>query len=88
MTGGTLWGTGKQESDERRPADETNVTGRHANATGRPGGHAGGGRVRRQNNEQLDLHVDEWCDQHDEHGSAQAFDKTGLLDILIPTAGL
>jgi hypothetical protein len=45
--------------------------------------------LRRQINEQLDLHVDERVDEHDEHCSAQALDETGLLEqIVILTAGL
>jgi hypothetical protein len=56
----------KFASDNRRLADETNVTGRHANAAGHDLGHTGGGRVRRQIKHDQQL-SDDACDIDDEH---------------------
>jgi hypothetical protein len=76
----------KFASDNRRLADETNVTGRHANAAGHGLGHAGGGRVRRQI--KLDQQLsDDARDVDDEHHHEHADDdhaqegreNTGLL---------
>jgi hypothetical protein len=86
----------KFASDNRRLADETNVTGRHANAAGHDLGHAGGGRVRRQIEHDRQLSVDARDDVLDEHHHEHADDEhaqegrknTRLLSLaLVPRAG-